>query len=104
MIEKIGEKITKLDTYFKNDSAVQTEREALYARMIKLNEEVGELAEAVLHEHDPYQREKNKTIDFDEELADVLICTLLLAKQRKKDVWSVVDKKLDLQVKRFNLH
>lgn len=103
MIEHINKKITKIDTYFDNDANTQTEREAVYARMIKLNEEVGELAEAILYEHDPYQREKNKTIDLDEELADVLICTLLLAERRDKDIWSVVDTKLDLQLKRFNL-
>ena len=72
-------------------------------RVVKLNEEVGELCEAILTEYDHNQRKKDKSIDLDDEIADVIICTLLLAELRDENIWEVVDKKLQKQFKRFNL-
>lgn len=42
-------------------------------------------------------------IDVDSELADIVICTLLLARARDKNIWDEVDMKLKKQFKRFNL-
>lgn len=103
MIDSIRTRIDKIDSYFREKGVTDTDRERLYARLIKLNEEVGELCEAALHEADIHQRKKEKEIDFDAELADVIITTLLIAAMREKDVWSSVDEKLDKQLKRFNL-
>tara|TARA_B100000508_G_scaffold78473_1_gene61015 strand:+ start:12171 stop:12485 length:315 start_codon:yes stop_codon:yes gene_type:complete len=104
MIENINDRLQKIDSYFRVTNTTMSERERLFSRIIKLNEEVGELCEAVLHENDPNQRGKEKEIDLDSELADVLICTLLLAQNREKDVWSEVDKKLAKQMNKFNLN
>jgi len=104
MIENINDRLQKIDSYFRVTNTTMSERERLFSRIIKLNEEVGELCEAILHENDSNQRDKEKEIDLDSELADVLICTLLLAQNREKDVWSEVDKKLAKQMNRFNLN
>jgi NTP pyrophosphatase (non-canonical NTP hydrolase) len=98
------EKIAKIDEYFRSTNDAISEKERIFSRVVKLNEEVGELCEAALYEHDKNQREKGKGIDFDAELADVMICTLLLAQRRQKDIWLEIDKKLEKQFNRFNLH
>ncbi|MBP6924289.1 MAG: MazG-like family protein [Candidatus Pacebacteria bacterium] len=103
MIEKISTRLQKIDNYFREISPDWSERERLFSRVVKLNEEVGELCEAVLYENDTVQRTKDKVIDLDSELADVIICTLLLAHNREKDIWIEVDKKLTKQMGRFNL-
>ena len=103
MIDDINTDIKRIDEYFRSNAEKYTERERTYARMVKLNEEVGELCEAILYENDPHQRHKGKPIDLDSELADVIICSLLMANGREKDVWDEVRKKLDKQLKRFNL-
>lgn len=103
MIETINETLKKLDTFFRKNNSEMTEKERLFSRVIKLNEEVGELCEAILSENDKNQRTKEKMIDVDAELADVLICTLLLAQGREKDVWEEVKKKLTKKSKEFSL-
>lgn len=103
MIENINTILGKLNTHFRNTNPEMTEKERLFSRVVKLNEEVGELCEAILSENDKNQRVKDKVIDVDAELADVLICTLLLAQDREKDVWQEVDLKLKKISKKFNL-
>lgn len=98
-----SERIAKISAYLRSTGGTMTEKERLFAQVIKLNEEVGELCEAILHEYDAHQRRKEKEIDLDAELADVLITTLILAENRQKDIWSQVDKKLDKQFDRFGL-
>jgi NTP pyrophosphatase (non-canonical NTP hydrolase) len=95
MIEKIDNSLKKLQEHFKSGNPEMSDKERVFSRVIKLNEEVGELCEAILYENDKNQRSKDKVIDVDEEIADVLICTLLLAKTRKKDIWKEVDSKLE---------
>jgi NTP pyrophosphatase (non-canonical NTP hydrolase) len=102
MIEKISERLQKIDDYFRVISPDWSERERLHGRTVKLNEEVGELCEAALYEVDPVQQHKSD-IDFDSELADVMIVTLLLAKDRHRDIWEEVDKKLTKQMRKYNL-
>jgi NTP pyrophosphatase (non-canonical NTP hydrolase) len=103
MIEKITDKLQKLNTYFRETNQDMTENERLFSRVIKLNEEAGELCEAVLSEKDKNQRVKEKVTDVDAELADVLICTLLLAQDRDKNIWDEVDSKLEKISNKFNL-
>ena len=103
MIEEINSDLKKIDTHFRELSPGWTERERLFSRIVKLNEEVGELCEAVLYENDSAQRQKEKVIDLDAELADIMIVTLLIASQREKSVWDEVRKKLDKKIKHFNL-
>ena len=103
MIEKINATLQKLNTYFHSTNPEMTERERLFSRIVKLNEEVGELCEAVLSENDSNQRKKERVTNVDAELADVLICTLLLAQDREKDIWNEVDMKLQKISQKFNL-
>lgn len=103
-LDEITKTIGKFDTYFRQSGEPLTEKERLFSRVVKLNEEVGELCEAVLYENDQHQRQKEKEIDLDSELADVIICTLLLSYGRQKDIWSEVEKKLNKQLERFNLN
>ena len=103
MIEKISERLQKIDNHFRKISPDWSERERLFSRVVKLNEEVGELCEAVLYENDSAQRQKKKKMDLDAELADILIVTLLIAQSREKDIWEELDKKLSKKLKHFNL-
>lgn len=103
MIEQLSQKLAKIDSYFRNTNKELSERERTFSRVIKLNEEVGELCEAILCENDSNQRNKDKEIDLDSELADVIICTLMLTQGRDKDIWEEVDKKLEKQLTRFNI-
>ena len=104
MIENIDSTLKKLNTYFHSTNPDMSEKERLFSRVIKLNEEVGELCEAILSENDKNQRIKDKVIDVDVELADVLICTLLLAQDREKNVWIEVENKLQKISQKFNLN
>lgn len=103
MIEEISTKLKKLHNHFQDTNPEMTKKERLFSRVIKLNEEVGELCEAILSENDKNQRNKEKVIDVDAELADVLICTLLLAHDREKDIWTEVNLKLQKISEKFNL-
>ena len=104
MIEKIEATLKNLNSHFHSTNPDMTEKERLFSRVVKLNEEVGELCEAILSENDKNQRIKDKVIDVDAELADVLICTLLLAQDREKDIWNEVDIKLQKISQKFNLN
>lgn len=101
--EDLHKNLEKFDNYFRTHGETLTEKERLFSRVIKLNEEVGELCEAILTEFDSNQRQKDKEIDLDSELADVIICTLLLAQNREKNIWEEIEKKVDKQLTRFNL-
>lgn len=95
MPDSIQEKLARLDAHFKATNDDFSKRERIFSRVIKLNEEVGELCEAFLVEEDKNQRQKEKNINVDAELADVLICTLLLALDRDVSVWESVETKLN---------
>lgn len=103
-LEHLNENMKKFDEHFRQTGDSMTEKERLFSRVVKLNEEVGELCEAVLYENDTNQRTKDKVIDLDSELADIIICTLLLAHGRPKNIWSEVDKKVTKQLERFGLN
>ncbi len=101
-MESILEKINKLDGHFRNTSD-QPDNLRFLQRMVKLSEEVGELAEAALTEIDPDQRKKDREVDFDAELADVIITALMLSTGRNNDITSEIHKKLDKVLTRFNI-
>ncbi len=101
-MESILEKISKLDQYFRSTSD-QPDNLRFLQRVVKLSEEVGELAEAALTETDPDQRVKEREINFDAELADVIITALMLSTGRKVIVSDEIHKKLDAVMKRFNI-
>lgn len=101
-MESILEKINKLDRHFRSTSD-QPDNLRFLQRVVKLSEEVGELAEAALTETDPDQRKKDREINFDAELADVVITALMLSTGRKANMTEEIHKKLDKVLTRFNI-
>jgi NTP pyrophosphatase (non-canonical NTP hydrolase) len=74
-----------------------------FAQTVKVNEEVGELCNAVLDNYSLQRKKKSKKGKENElvkELADVLITTLLLADTLKIDVKKALEKKTKLIKKR----
>ncbi len=101
-MDEIFEKLEKINQHFRATSN-QPENERFLQRIVKLNEEVGELCEAALCEVDQNQRKKDKEVDFDAELADVIICALMLSMGRDADITSEIHKKLDKVLTRFSI-
>ncbi len=69
-----------------------------YARMTKLMEEVGELASEVLASNKHQRDAKLGETEVDglgDEFADVIITTLLIAKNMDVDVWEALDRKMN---------
>lgn len=91
--DELTKNIETIDAHF-HTLYKNTPYERMLTRAVKLNEEVGELCEAVLHENNE-QRPEKTDIDFGSEVADVIICTLMLAKTKDIDVWGEVAKKIE---------
>lgn len=74
------------------------------ANMVKLNEEMGELSDAILSKM-RYQR-KEKLKDFDDsmigkEIADVILATLVVAKSMNIDVEKSLEEKINIINERY---
>ena len=81
-----------------------TDREWVYARILKLTEEIGELSAELLADSGWQRQDKLETHGDDSimnEIADVLICTLLLAEVLKIDPSIALRKKIAKLDKRF---
>ncbi len=100
-MDEVLRKINLLNSHFRK--LEKPEHVRLLERITKLNEEVGELCEAALVEVDDNQRKKDKKTDFDSELADVLIVTLMLSTGREKNILETVKTTLDKNIQRHNL-
>ena len=92
-LEDIDSTLANIDDHFHRTYQNASDYERMLTRAVKLSEEVGELCEAVLHENGEQRREKTD-IDFGGEVADVIICTLMLARTKHVDVWGEVERKL----------
>lgn len=92
--EELQRSIDTIDSHFHNQFKNSSPYERLLTRAVKLNEEVGELCEAVLHENNE-QRVEKTDIDLPSEIADVIICTLMIAHLKNVDVWGEVAKKIE---------
>lgn len=82
-----------------------TQREEILARLAKLTEECGELADEVLAFDGHQRKEKlaNKEVDtLGKEFADVIITALLLAEKMGVDVAASLQKKVTLINERFD--
>jgi len=101
-MDNIFEKLHKLNKHFQTSSD-QPPNELFLQKIVKLNEEVGELCEAALCEVDQDQRVKDKETDFDAELADVIICALMLSTNRQRNIEDEINKKLDKILTRLNI-
>lgn len=89
---------------FKEESAVDKERE-VFARMVKLNEECGELSEAVLSRYG-YQRKDKPIIPheaLEDELSDVLLVVLGIALYLDCDINSAVERKCKKIADRYDV-
>lgn len=93
-MKEIDNKIAIIDEYLSKQTN-HSDLERTLMQTIKLSEEVGELCEVVLQETGGQMRSKeHKKLDVGGEIADVIICTLLVAKRLNVDVWQEVDKKM----------
>lgn len=101
-IEELDAALVKIDDHFHTHYKNASHYERMLTRAVKLNEEVGELCEAVLHENGEQRKEK-VDIDFGGEVADVIITTLMLARTKNIDVWDEVEKKIAKINKRMNI-
>lgn len=75
----------------------QNERDRIYVRTIKLGEEFGELCDQVLASVGDQRKDKlaKKSADsLNDEFADVLIVTFLLAKSMHVDIMQALDHKV----------
>lgn len=99
-MNEIDTRITAIDTFLEKQSN-HTTLERTLMQTIKLTEEVGELCEVVLQETGGQMRDKeHKQLNVSAEIADVLICTLLIARRLDVDVWDALDKKIDTVLER----
>lgn len=102
LLQFIKEESCRLqERYYKNDDP----QKVLLARTVKLTEEVGELSEAVLgsmrKQRDDKFRKDISHEELESEIADVLICTLLVAEFSNCDVKKGLQRKIDKILKRY---
>lgn len=100
--------IKKEDQRLKKKFSIKDKEKIILAKMVKLTEEVGELADEVLGYNSLQRKEKlnkhNKN-ELLEEFADVVITTFLLAEAMKVDVEKALKskiKKINKRYKKFN--
>ena len=96
--------IKKEDKRLRKKFPKEKEDKRILARMVKITEEVGELADEVLGYGLMQRREKNykyKKEELLEEFADVVITIFLLAEVMKVDVGRALEKKIKKINKRY---
>lgn len=96
-MKKLLDFTEKLDRYFLDHFPDLRGRERIYARMVKVSEEVGELADEVLSSQSDQRREKLAGKEDDAlsiEIADVIITTLMLARSLNVDVVKALEQKM----------
>jgi NTP pyrophosphatase (non-canonical NTP hydrolase) len=93
LIERESNKL--LEQYY--DTQIDHDKVIKLARMVKLQEECGELADEVLSSVGLQRKSKLSEfndVKLDKELADVQITLLVLAKSYNKDIIKLVEKRL----------
>lgn len=86
------------DERLKNVYGYPDDTKRILARTVKITEELGELSNEVLAHHSMQRQSKianHSTETLHEELADVLITTLLLAKTLNVDIEKVLEAKIE---------
>lgn len=79
-----------------------SDREKSLERVLKINEEFGELCDEILKKFGSQRKEKMEIQnEISHEVADVLICVLLLADSLGVDVEKGLDEKIEKIKKRF---
>jgi NTP pyrophosphatase (non-canonical NTP hydrolase) len=92
-LTRISNNITAYNEHFRSIHPKTPNYERLLGCMVKLSEEVGELAEAILHSGG-HQRNDKGEADIASEIADVIICALMIGDLEKIDVWATLENKL----------
>jgi NTP pyrophosphatase (non-canonical NTP hydrolase) len=101
LLKFIDKEDKRLRTYYGN---YPDNEKRILARSVKLSEELGELCEEVLAYNSLQRKEKFKKVGYEnlnEEFADVLITTLLLAKAMDVDVKKALQDKIKKINKRY---
>ena len=97
LFDFIGKQNEILDRRYYEDFS---ERERTLERVLKVNEEFGELCDEILRRFGSQRREKVEN-DITHEVADVLICVLLLADSLGVDVERALEEKIGKVKGRF---
>jgi NTP pyrophosphatase (non-canonical NTP hydrolase) len=101
-MNELSANITRLNEFL-NQQTDHSPNERTLMQTMKITEEVGELNEAVLQELGGQMRSKaGKNLDVGSEIADVIICTLLVAERLNVDTWKEVDTKMKKVLERMN--
>lgn len=96
--------IEEIDGHLNAKFPIDSQREKMFARTVKLNEEVGELCNEVLAFDGDQRAEKlqhSSKETLENEFADVIITTYLLAKTMKVDMSQALERKIERVRKRF---
>lgn len=97
-IEELQQFIDEQDALFRSlRDMSQSEREHIFSRTIKMGEEYGELCDAVLGSVGFQRKDKlaeQKQMHLEDEFADVVITTFLLAKALNVDIMQTLDRKV----------
>ena len=99
-VEKEDERLKYLNGYQDNEKRI-------LARTVKLTEELGELCNDILSNQSLQRKEKlekhekHDKKNINDEFADVIIVTLLLARSMKVDIRKVLEKRLKKINKRY---
>jgi len=87
-----------IDKYNKKHN-MEHKKELMFFRLV---EEVGELSRQLYNEKDNWRKNFDKE-NFDEELIDILVFTLIIAKDYEVNIEDVFNKKINSLKKRFEL-
>jgi len=103
-MKKMQNKIDKINAFFLNLEEEANKENLILRKTLKIGEEYGELCDAVLSELGSQRNiklKKHKREDIENELADILVTALGLARILDLDINELIDKKLDYVLKRL---
>lgn len=100
-IKELLEFIKKEDQRLAHKYDFNSEKERVFARMIKLSEEVGEFGDEVLRFFSLQRNDKEEKDGLGEEFADVVITAMLLAESMNVDIENSLERKIEKINKRY---
>jgi NTP pyrophosphatase (non-canonical NTP hydrolase) len=103
--QTLHKNIDEFDAHFNKKFPIKSHREKAFARTVKLTEELGELCNEVLAANGDQRSEKLETTsnrNLEDEFADVIITTLLLAKTMNVNIEKALEQKIEKINQRFS--
>ena len=97
--------VAYFDEYLTKKYPLSTQREKIYARTVKITEEMGELCNEVLAYNGDQRADKldeNNKEKLMDEFADVILTTLILARSMNVSIEEALEKKIEKIKARFN--